>query len=58
MKIDPYNHKETFLNWKIKVGTSIEGISQENSKLILDYISDMESGLNVAIRKALGAILD
>jgi integrase len=48
MKIDPHKNKETYLNWKIKVGNTIEGISKENSNLILNYISDMENGLNVA----------
>ncbi|MGK0209114.1 MAG: hypothetical protein ACI83O_000379 [Patescibacteria group bacterium] len=56
MKIDPYKHKERYLAWKEKVQrNSIPNISTENSKIILDYIYDMEMGLNVSIRSIKGA---
>jgi hypothetical protein len=32
MKIDPYNHKEKYLNWKEKVKDGIPGITKENSR--------------------------
>ncbi len=49
MKIDPCHHKERYLSWKEKSGESIPGISEKNSKIILDYIYDMENGLNVGL---------
>lgn len=48
MKIDPYKHKEKYLRWKESVGEQIKGISKENSKIILEYIFDMEQGINVS----------
>jgi integrase len=54
MKIDPYNHKEKFLNWKQKTKEGIPGISKTNSDIILRYISDMENGLNVSSKSVKG----
>jgi len=48
MKIDPYKHKERFLAWKEKVKEGIPNISKENSDLTLQYLNDMEKGLNVS----------
>lgn len=48
MKIDPYKHKERFLAWKEKVKEGIPNISKENSELILQYLNDMEKGINIA----------
>lgn len=48
MKKDPYKHKETYLRWKKKINNGIPGISKPNSDIILNYISDMENGLNVS----------
>jgi len=48
MKIDPYKHKERYLSWKEKVSNGIPKISKENSDMILQYLNDMEKGLNVA----------
>ncbi|MFA4960271.1 MAG: hypothetical protein WC548_01260 [Candidatus Pacearchaeota archaeon] len=48
MKVDPYKHKERYINWKSSLNGKIPEISEENSKIILDYIFDMEHGLNVA----------
>jgi hypothetical protein len=42
MKIDPYNHKDTWNNWKKEVKNQIPNISKRNSDLILKYLSDME----------------
>lgn len=47
MKIDPYKHKERYLKWK-EEGCQIEGLSSQDSELLLRYIKDMELGLNVA----------
>jgi len=46
MKIDPYDHRKRFLNWK-KLGY-IKGISKDNSDIIVQYLLDMENGLNVS----------
>jgi len=55
MKIDPYNHKENYLKWKEKNRDKIQDISEFNSRLILDYLYDMENGLNVATGSKKGA---
>ena len=47
-KIDPYKHKEKYEAWKEKVKNGIPGISKVNSDIILQYLSDMEMGLNVS----------
>lgn len=45
MKIDPYKHKERYLNWKMKVESGIPEISRENSDIIKQYIFDWKEGL-------------
>ena len=56
MRIDPYKHKERYLNWKNKLTEKgIEGVSKPNSDLILRYINDMEIGINVANHNKKGA---
>ncbi len=55
MKIDPYNHKERFLKWKERVKGGIPNISKENSNIILQYISDMEKGINIASSNVKGS---
>ncbi|MBU0894784.1 MAG: site-specific integrase [Nanoarchaeota archaeon] len=50
MKIDPYNHKERYIKWKQKAQHSgLANISSYNSDLILQYLDDMENGINIAI---------
>jgi len=48
MKFDPYQHKEKYLSWKKSLNGAIPGISEINSKIVLEYLFDMEHGLNVA----------
>jgi hypothetical protein len=55
MKIDPYDHKESYLAWKEKTKGGIAEISKENSKIILNYLYDMEYGLNVGRSSKKGA---
>ncbi|MBD3253215.1 hypothetical protein GF386_05765, partial [Candidatus Pacearchaeota archaeon] len=56
MKLDPYKHKERYLNWKAKaLGAGVEGLSTDNSKLLLDYVFDMEKGLNVSVTNKKGS---
>ena len=48
MKIDPHKHKERYLAWRERIKDKIPELSQENSNLVLNYIEDMEKGLNIA----------
>jgi hypothetical protein len=45
-KFDPNRYEQRFVNWRIK-GSPMPGISQENRQLILEYVADMEIGMNV-----------
>lgn len=55
MKVDPYKHKERYLSWKESVENGIPELSKENSKIILDYIFDMEHGLNISGKNKKGS---
>jgi len=49
MKQDPYNHKERYLNWRKNAEEKgVSDITKENSEIILQYLDDMENGINVA----------
>ena len=48
MKRDPYKHEEQWLRWKNKNKGRILEISKENSDLVLDYLKDMEMGINTS----------
>ena len=55
MKVDPYKHEEKYKRWieKIRIEGILE-ISKENSYLIIQYVSDMEHGLNVSLKSVKG----
>jgi site-specific recombinase XerD len=55
MKVDPYKHRDKYLRWKERVKDGIPGVRKENSDIILQYINDMECGLNVSSKSAKGA---
>ncbi|MCD4771659.1 site-specific integrase [archaeon] len=55
MKVDPYKHKERYLSWKESVKDGIPNLSKENSDIILDYIFDMEHGLNISGKNKKGS---
>ena len=55
MKIDPYKHKQRYLNWKSNLKDRIPGVSKINSDIILKYIFDMEQGLNVSSKSIKGS---
>jgi|APSaa5957512622_1039677.scaffolds.fasta_scaffold00662_5 hypothetical protein len=57
MKIDPYNHKGTWIRWKDKVRKlgGIPDISRQNSDIILRYLNDMELGINISLGSHKGA---
>jgi integrase len=48
MKLDPYKSKEQYLAWKERTKTGIPRIGKQNSDLTLQYIRDMEDGINIA----------
>ncbi len=47
-KFDPYKHQERYEKWREEIHSRISGISEVNSNLILDYLDDMEKGVNIA----------
>lgn len=56
MKFDPYNHERRFTDWYEEVSKQgIEGISETNSKLILQHVSDMAQGKNIGRGSKKGA---
>ena len=55
MKIDPYNHKERYLKWRESIKNRIPKTNQYNSDLILNYLDDMENGINVSNVSVKGA---
>lgn len=42
MKFDPYQHKEKYLSWKKSLNGAIPGISETNSKIVLEYLFSIE----------------
>jgi integrase len=55
MIIDPYNHRERYLKWKgIALKQGIKEISKPNSEKIINFIFDLEVGLNVSGSSAKG----
>ena len=55
MKIDPYKHKERYLKWKEKVKSGIPRLNKENSGLVLNYLEDMEKGVNISSTNVKGS---
>lgn len=56
MKLDPYNHKERYFEWKKEVlEKGMEEVSKANAQIIFKYIQDMEYGLNVSLANKKGA---
>ena len=55
MKIDPYKHKEKYIAWREKVKEGISETSKENSDLFLQYLTDMEKGINIATSSVKGS---
>jgi integrase len=48
LKRDPYRANERWKLWKSQNSGVIKGISNENSELILSFLSDMELGKNIS----------
>ena len=49
MKKDPYKHEQRYLEWKESVKEGIQNVSRVNSELIINYVTDMEKGVNASI---------
>ena len=47
MKIDPYKHKESYFEWKKGAQNGIQGLCAADSQLIVQYLQDLEIGVNV-----------
>ncbi|MEK6859674.1 MAG: hypothetical protein AABX54_02560 [Nanoarchaeota archaeon] len=54
MKRDPYNNIERWEKWKQNVRKGIPEISKANSEVILEYLRDMELGLNIGVGSSKG----
>ena len=54
-KIDPYKNKEKYLRWKQNIQGKIPQISRENSEIILQYLKDMELGINISMSNKKGS---
>jgi hypothetical protein len=55
MKIDPYQSKESYLEWRESVKEGIPNITQASSDIILTYLDDMEKGANIAVGSPRGS---
>ncbi len=47
MKRDPYNHKRRYLAWKMSTREGIPDLTVADSRLVLNFIGDMEVGRNI-----------
>lgn len=47
-KIDPYRHKERYLKWKANPSGRFLKLCENHQNVILEYLKDMEIGLNVS----------
>ncbi|MDP3026546.1 MAG: tyrosine-type recombinase/integrase [Nanoarchaeota archaeon] len=48
MKIDPYKNDVRWKSYKEKFGFGIPGLSKINSDLLINYLLDMEKGINIS----------
>lgn len=55
MKLDPYKNKEGYLKWKEKALNGLSEIGQQNTQVLLQYLNDMEIGINTGIGATKGA---
>lgn len=55
MKIDPYKHKERYLDWKKSIVQGVPGLSRANSDIVISYVTDMEKGINVSSMSVKGS---
>ena len=49
MKVDVYKHEQRYKSWKAHaLEEGVNGFSKANSAIVIEYVSDMEVGRNVA----------
>lgn len=48
-KFDPHKNKETYIKWRYEQGAPIKEVSEKNRAIIIQYLDDMELGVNVSI---------
>ena len=55
VKIDPYKHKERYKKWKgLYLKSGVPFISKAKSDVLIQYVTDMEHGLNVSAKSVKG----
>lgn len=47
MTIDPHKHEEHYRRWKETTAIAIPSVSTESSRIIKQYLADMEAGRNI-----------
>jgi len=55
MKLDPYNNRESYLRWKENALKGLSEISPQNAQILLQYLNDMEIGINTGIGATKGS---
>jgi len=50
MKRDPYQNGDRWKTWRGKNSKRIKGLTPVNSKLLLEFLNDMEQGMNTPLR--------
>src|SRR5688572_1983477 len=48
MRRDPWRHRDRYVDWRQKRNEGIEGLSPAASRLVLNFLDDMELGRNAA----------
>jgi integrase len=48
MRRDPWRHRDRYVDWRGKSNEGIEGLSPAASRLVLNFLDDMELGRNAA----------
>jgi len=54
-RIDPLKKEQLYANWKKRNQDGIQGLTKENSKIIMRYLGDMEKGLYISKKSKKGA---
>ena len=56
MKRDIYKHEERYKTWKTEaLELGIDGLTKNNSDIIIKYVLDMEIGKNISNKNVKGA---
>ncbi len=55
MKIDPYNSEKVYVKWKEMASRGIPEIGEFNKNILMQYLNDMEIGVNIGVGSKKGA---